>query len=390
MAPSNPEPAANGAELVPAAEPLGMDRLKRRPIIDTIEPRTLALIKAQIAPKCSDAEVGHFLELTAHYGLDPFAKEAWCAKSDRGQLLIMVGRDGLRKIVQRQGLLMDCDVVHANDCFEVTRNPDGSRTVAHAYGHPAKRGDIVGAWAQVRDRGGNQHGFFYAPLDEYKPRNASQYSPWSKQESVMILAAAERQAARQATPLGGLLIEGEDSVVIDNETGQQLGRGSGDGQPVGLDLGPDVEAVIARATELGHAGLADRATIEMQLDGQPPVKVKAWVKAANAELDDLPVDAEIVEPREGAVRHSDAQADDAKAEDPDGRDAAGTAGEAGESVPDPERIAALRRRGEELLADAEALQAVDDPRAVEVFEEADRVMAEVEAAENTNQIGMAI
>src|SRR6185312_14774920 len=88
--------------------PHGLDRLQRRPVIDRIDQRTLDLIRRQVAPNCTNAEIGHFLELAAHYDLDPFAKEVWCAKNrDGSRLLIMVGRDGLRKIAQRQGMRID-------------------------------------------------------------------------------------------------------------------------------------------------------------------------------------------------------------------------------------------------------------------------------------------
>lgn len=200
--------------------PHGLDRLQRAPVIDSIDDKTLALIASQVAEGCTRGEIGHFLELCAHYDLDPFAKEAWCAKSKKtGKLLIMVGRDGLRKIAQRQGLHIDGDVVRENDELTVTRTEDGNRTITHSYGNPAGRGPIIGAWAEVREGGptGRPMGYFYAPLEEYKPGNVSDYSPWSKQVGVMILAAAERQAIRQATPLGGLLATGEEEVVFDHE-----------------------------------------------------------------------------------------------------------------------------------------------------------------------------
>lgn len=206
----------NGTEVVPHT----FGRLQHEPIIDRIAPRTLELIQRQVAPGCTTAEVGHFLELCANYDLDPFAKEAWCAKNKGGdKLLIMVGRDGLRKIAHRQGLHIDGDVVREKDELTVTRTPDGNRTIAHSYGNPAERGKVIGAWAEVREGrpSGRPMGYFYAPLDEYRPSNASAYSPWSKQIGVMILAAAERQAIRQATPLGGLIAEGEDEVVFDYE-----------------------------------------------------------------------------------------------------------------------------------------------------------------------------
>lgn len=298
-----------GAMLAHVDDLPGLDRLKRKPIIDTIDARTLDLIQRTVAPNCTMAEIGQFLELCAHYDLDPFAKEAWCAKNKNGgKLLILVGRDGLRKVAQRNGLHVDGDVVREHDEFTICRTPDGNRTVTHSYSKPDKRGEIIGAWAECRDGGpmGKPMGYFYAPIEEYRPTGASDYSPWAKQVSVMILAAAERQAIRQATPLSGLLAVGEDELVRENER-PGLSQGVGNGEAAGLDLGPDVEQVIARAITLGHAGLADRATIEMLLGGQAPERREKWCKDANAELDDIPVDAVVVDAQEGVVPGGDAQ-----------------------------------------------------------------------------------
>ncbi len=384
MPQSATEPAEqSGAELVPS--PYAATDLTAPLAYNDVDANRLALIKAQVAPGCGDHEVAHFLELCHHYGLDPFAREAWCAKGN-GKLLVMVGRDGLRKIVQRQGLRMDGDIVHAMDTFEVARGSDGDRTITHSYGHPAKRGDITGAWAEVRNRQGRQLGFFYAPLSEYMPANVSHHSPWSKQTSVMILAAAERQAARQATPLSGLLAEGEDEVI--NGTAQALGEGQGDGQAAGLDMGHDVEKVIARATELGHTAYSEsaRATIEIQLGGQPPAMVAQWVRNAHDELDEIPVDAEVVEPQEGDVSAAAPQTPEPEAEAQDAPQAPAVAPEASESAPDPERIEAMRRRAGQLLDDADGHDARGDERAAaDARAEADSYMAQVEAASNVDQ-----
>lgn len=384
-------PAATGVALAHPDDPPGLDRLKRRPIIDTIDARTLDLIQRTIAPNCSNAEVGHFLELCAHYELDPFAKEAWCAKGDKAnsRLLIMVGRDGLRKIAQRNGLHVDGDVVRAKDQFTICRTPDGNRTVTHSYGNPATRGEVIGAWAECREGGpmGKPMGYFYAPLSEYLPKGSLEYSPWGKQVGVMILAAAERQAIRQATPLGGLLAAGEDELVFEHER-PAIGEGVGDGRVAGVELPAEVEAVIARAGELGHAGLADRGTLEMLLGGQAPESVAEWVAKANAELDDVPVDAEVVpDTQEAVVRPDLAQATGGQGEAEDGPQATPQPADVPDAA-DPDRLAALRRRGEALLEDAEALRDNGDPRADEVFEEAELVMAEVEANTDPDQASL--
>lgn len=197
--------------------------LDRAPFIDTIDQRRLALIKAKVSGGRNvvptHSELAAFLELAARYDLDPFANEVWLAKSagrdgGQGQLLIMVGRDGLRKIARRNGLEIDSDVVREKDRFVVVRTPERERRVKHEYMGATEeaRGPIVGAWCEVWDaKTGKAMGYNYAPLSEYMPTNERkrQFSPWGSQVSVMIVTAAERNALRMATPLGGLLTPGE-------------------------------------------------------------------------------------------------------------------------------------------------------------------------------------
>lgn len=288
------------------------ESLKRPPIIDILNStptgqQQIKLIKATVAKGANDAEVAQFLELCAQYGLDWNAHEAWCAVSERNgtrNVLLMVGRNGLRKIAQRQGFRMIGDVIREKDEFKVVASA-GCHAVVHTYRGITEdqRGPITGAWAQVLDDGGNERGFFVAPLSEYLPTSEKklQYSPWGAQRSTMILAAAERQALSQATPLGGLLAQGE----LDR-AGENLQIVSGDGEPAGIDLGPKVEALMERARRVGHAGLADRGNLELRLGGQTPAYVDDYVAEANKELDRIEaehgesVDAEAVEEPEGA------------------------------------------------------------------------------------------
>ena len=369
-----------------------------KPLIDTIPDRwisylhsTVAIAEAPDQYPITRAEIGVFIELCARYALDPFAKEAWLAKSKRGKLLTMVARDGLRKIAQRNALHVDGDVVHENDSFEVVRTADGNRTVTHSYkvtGVDGGRGRIVGAWAEVRDGGplGKPMGFFFAPLSEYKPASASEYSVWGKQVSVMILGAAERTAIRQATPLGGIVAIGEHESAFARGT---VGDVDSDGQAVGLVLGPEIEAIIERAEKLGNGTYSDRAMIEMQVADAKgnliPERVAEFIATATAELDATPQDAVVVdEAPQGDLSGEQPEAAVPTPEGDDAPQAPPAAVEASQS-PDPERIAALRRRGSELLNAAESLRDAGDPRADEVFEEWEQICNEVEAAGNVDQ-----
>jgi hypothetical protein len=259
------------------------------PAYDSIDKRRLELIRKTVAKGATDAELASFLELAKKYDLDPFAHEVWCAISQRDggnrNVLIMVGRAGLRKIAQRQGLRIDGDVVRQNDEFAVMRQPDRTRLIKHCYeegpGPNAEkgRGPIIGAWAEVYDDEG-QRGYFYAPLSEYKPTNPKklQYSPWGSQESTMILAAAERQAIAMATPLGGLHAEGETPAL----TGSVAPELDAAQEP---ELPDAALLVVQHAVETGHAQLSDPATVAMMVGGMTDESLKAWAVESHAELD---------------------------------------------------------------------------------------------------------
>lgn len=257
--------------------------------IDRLSTRRLDFLRKTVAKDATNSEIGHFLELCAKYDLDAFAKEVWLvvstSQSGKRNVLLMVGRDGLRKVAMRQGFIIDGDVVHEKDAFTVARNADRTRTVTHEYA-PTERGAVIGAWAEVYDQEGKQRGFFYAPLSEYLPTSEAKlkFSPWGSQLSVMILAAAERTALSMATPLSGIVAQGELDRADER---RQLGAGSGTGEPEGIPLPAAVEGVMARASELGHAGLSDRGAVEIAVGDQPEAWVKEWVASAHEQLDGM-------------------------------------------------------------------------------------------------------
>ncbi len=383
------------------------EQLARRPVIELVNPQQLALIKNRVAPNATNGEVGQFLELCVAYGLDPYAGEAWCAKSrgqngGEGRLLIMVGRDGLRKIAHRNGLDIDGDVVRLYDDFEVKRDPKTrERTILHAYTEAIRedrakrdgdqtpeasaRGPIVGAWAEVYDQAGKQRGYFYAPLTEYRPTNPKQlqYSPWGSQESVMILAAAERQALRQATPLGGLLAEGEDARI---DEGPRIEPA--DLSAIVSNFVEDeqtlrsVVAVIERARAVAHGGLSDVATIEMTLTGQSQEFVDQWLHEAVLEVERAEAQAQaqaVSEAQAEVVTDAEVvgEGGDAPPED-GGGDSGGDEDAGGEEKPDP--TAVLEGQAADLRLDADAAEEGGDADAAEKMrDDADRL--ESQAAE---------
>ena len=92
--------------------------------------------------------------------------------------------------------------------------------------------------------------------------------------------------------LGGVPVYTEADPIPE---ARQLGAGTGNGQPEGIELPEAVEAVIARATELDNAVLSDRGAVEMATGDQPPEFVENWVREANDILDAMEDRAAIIE-----------------------------------------------------------------------------------------------
>lgn len=206
-------------------------------------------------------------------------------------------------------------------------------------------------WPQV------QAGDTLAPMDKWEPWDGSlglseftveeakkaglggaadkwDASQWGKWPRNMVFARAMSNGVKWYTPdlFGGVPVYTEADEF---EARPSLSAGEGDGAPVGIELGPEVDAVIARAQEVGHAGLANRAAIEVQLGGRPEA-VAEWVAKASAELD-------ATEAAEPAPSGDVAEAED----DDDVVDA--------EVLPAPDDAEGWRQRSAEKLAEWEAL-----------------------------------
>ncbi|MCA1571685.1 MAG: hypothetical protein LC798_15505 [Chloroflexi bacterium] len=198
--------------------------------------------------------------------------------------------------------------------------------------------------------------------------------------------------------MGGVRVYGLGEIS-EAEAGPSLTDGTVAGADVVAGSLPTaVEAVIARARELGHAGLANREVWARAISGQPEAHVETRVRAATAELNRLaagkpePVvegEAEEVTPEAAETPLS---ADPAQTSEPTpGADTAPHApaapAEAAESSPpDPELVEAMRRRALSLLDDADAFDASGEAeRATDARDEAEQLMAQVDAASDPRQ-----
>lgn len=174
---------------------------------------------------------------------------------------------------------------------------------------PADLREVIGA-VVVFTVNGAQRGVSRFTLDDAQKANLikdDKRAAWNTAPRNMLLARSMSNGVKWFVPevLGGLPVytdgelEGTGRASLTEPTADGTDEGSG------LDLGPNVDKVIARAEKMGHVGLSNRGAIELGLGNRSPEVVNKWVREANAELDKM--EAEAAGQAEDAA--DDAQAD---------------------------------------------------------------------------------
>lgn len=263
----------------------------------------VAVIRDTVAKDCSPAQLHMFLEIAARHELDPFLGEIYAAKmgnkdGQSGRVVIMVPRDGFLAKAQRNSDYegMDGDVVRKGDDFKVHRLKDGTREVEHSYNPTSEegRGEILGAWAIVY-RTGRKPTYFFANMSEYKPSGRKlEVSPWSKQESAMILKCAESTCLRKAFSITGVAGAEEmqrqmiEASVV-SSSGDEIDWGTG-------ASAEQLKAYFDRLNEISP-GLYKPAKIRVMLRGKTPAERTELIGLLAHEIEDL--GGEVPEPDEG-------------------------------------------------------------------------------------------
>lgn len=134
-------------------------------------------------------------------------------------------------------------------------------------------------------------------------------SAWNTVRRNMLFWRAMSNGVKMFCPdlLGGIPVYTEaDGLGRVPNLAEGVGDGSEPGwQGVSIELAAEVEKVIRRAQQLGHASLSDRGSAQIALNHQPEERVQAWLEAARQELDTASVgptlgaSADPIEPYQG-------------------------------------------------------------------------------------------
>lgn len=186
--------------------------------VTNLTPEEVAVIKATVAKNTTNTELSFFLMTAKITNLNPFLKEIWCYKDNKGNLLVFAGRDGFLKIAQSDSRWngMASSEVRAKDEFSVEPT---SGKIHHKYSL-GERGEIIGAYAIVKPKNVD---VATVEVVDFKTYNKG-HNTWNSHPADMIKKVAETKALKKAFGINGLQPEYEfitkEDVVIPINTPQ--------------------------------------------------------------------------------------------------------------------------------------------------------------------------
>jgi len=160
----------------------------------------VAVIQNTVAKGTSKVELAYFINVCKSVGLNPFVKEIWCYKDNKGNLLVFAGRDGFLAKAQVNPFFngIRSSEVCSNDKFSMDI---ANNKIEHSYGI-AERGEIIGAYAIVFRKNGEPT----IEFADFKFYNKG-YNTWKTHPAEMIKKVAETHALKKGFGISGIQSE---------------------------------------------------------------------------------------------------------------------------------------------------------------------------------------
>lgn len=227
---------------------------------------------------------------------------------------------------------------------------------------------IVGAFVEFLVDG-ERRGVSRFTLDDARSANLiKSKGAWETSPRNMLLARAMSNGAKWFVPevFAGMPVYTDGEIPERKALDVSAATGDGGDEGRGIELGPKVEEIIARAKRLGHGGLSNRGAVELAVGNRAPGVINDWVKRARAELDRF----EASKTAPGANAAGTIDVEERPVEEPEEEV---TAEPVEEPVPEDPEIVVLRDRLRRLNRMA------DDPAAAP--DDLDQLLAEIDVVE---------
>lgn len=172
------------------------------------------VIATQLLKGGTTDELRYFLNVAKIQDLNPFTKEIVAYKDYKGNLIIVVTREGFRKIAQRNpnfASLISMEVCE-NDEFEMSMDENLDVKIKHQVKNFKERGQLLGAYAILKGKNGEKS-IEWADLPtyyrEFKKDGRTVETPWTTYTVEMIKKVAETHAIRKVNNIAGVVSEEE-------------------------------------------------------------------------------------------------------------------------------------------------------------------------------------
>jgi len=174
-------------------------------------PEEIFVIQNNVAKGTTNTELAYFINVCKTMDLNPFNKEVWCYKDNKGNLLIFAGRDGFLSKAQKNPLF------NGIRSMEVCVNDEFTMDVANnkIVHNPSfkNRGDIIGAYCIVFRKGGEPT----VEWSDCKVYDKGRHT-WSSHKAEMIKKVAECHALKKAFGISGIQsqydFEVQDGIAV--------------------------------------------------------------------------------------------------------------------------------------------------------------------------------
>ena len=215
---------------------------------DMYTPAKIELIRRTVAKGCSDLELAYFLSIAQGVGLNPLVKEIWCYKDNKGNQIMFAGRDGFKRIAQKDEAFVSLNSmeVREGDTFSITTEM-GQTIVNHSFS-PADadrhKKTILGAYAILRSKRAGEVSEIveWADMGRYN----KQWNAWGTHPEEMIKKVAEVHAMKKFTNISALYSEAEFEFK-QNKQGETIVQTG----PDLIEAGKDRKAALRKKTKKG-------------------------------------------------------------------------------------------------------------------------------------------
>jgi len=211
-------------------------------------PAEVAVIQKSVAKGTTGIELAYFINVCKTVGLNPFIKEIWCYKDNKGNLLVFAGRDGFLSKAQTNPKFngIRSSEVCTNDEFSL----DIANNVIKHVQNGKDRGEIIGAYA-IAFRKDGEPTIEYVDFETYNKK----FNAWKSHPAEMIKKVAETHCLKKAFGISG--IQSEYDFEVKGQTAI----------PINSVGKPDELTELKRAIvqELSEYKGEDKETVRMSL-----------------------------------------------------------------------------------------------------------------------------